>query len=176
MYYFMSRGNCKRGYRFLYNDTDKSVRYILSSDTNNINIADKPIRDNKSHLNKYRLFFGRVKEINQGYAYFVCKYKIGNLPVVLTLVLVERKARLTLFFLGDFEFVKETEEFGFINFGYKAMYLYIPFRMVDYILDLKSRHDFNGLMYAFSGLIGENLHNIVREVNSSEVKFDSWDE
>lgn len=52
--------------------------------------------------------------------------------------------------------------------------LWIQPEMVDYIMNLKSHQDFDGLMSAFDGLLGDRLSEMTANLKPAKTDFISW--
>lgn len=178
MYYFIEKGSCKRGYHFLYNDEDKSVIYASPSYIRSVEISNIVVQDDKSSFNKYKLMFEKVYD---DFMYHVCQYSVDNIFIVMYLCITGENSSIMLTFHdSDLSTIGVSCNNKFKNLGFNCSLYYsksllIPFRMIDYILNLKSNGDFNGIMQAFDGIIGVDLYKFVSEINSSVVKFRSWE-
>lgn len=174
----MSESTCKSGYCFLYNDEDKSVKYASPDYIKGLAVSDVIMQDSRSNFNKYRLMFEKSYD---EYLYDVCTYLVDNVFVHLRLIVTDVDACIALSFHDRDSFTIELRCFvDFEDLGFDCGLSYskslsIPFRMVDYILSLKSKGDFDGIMNAFSGCIGVDLHKYILQIRSSVVRFESWD-
>lgn len=170
MYYIIDGDIATEGYCFLFNDMDKSVRLTPSS----VDILGTrgTIEDIKCNYSKYRLLFNTASEYMLKYT--VYEYRVGDADITLSIVMQKNVAIITLYFVKGYTFTRALKICGFVNFSYKTMSMHIPFRMVDYILDLKSRRNFDGIMDAFDGLISEKLSGLVPEIYGFDVQLINW--
>lgn len=169
-----SRGN----YCFVFNDNDKSVKYISQDCIKNVHMDT--LKDNNVNIGKYKLFFKLVMSVKPTpyFYYNVCKYSVGDFSVILRLEVSEEDAYIVLLFArNDVPYAvtyRGAEVYGLKTSWNRQIYLKIPYKMVDYVLDLKSSHDFDGIMEAFGNLFGKDLHNFVVEIEVTKLEVETW--
>ena len=66
------------------------------------------------------------------------------------------------------------DKYGFTVGNIIPLYMLIPDKMADYILNLKSYGDFNGIMESFDNLLGARLNLFVANVPDAKVELDEW--
>lgn len=192
MYTYLDK--CGKGtYRFVYNTEDRSVRYMKWSD------IDFEVRGSKSIAgygitSKLKLLGFELDDFSDDLFYAVCSYYIGDVLISLLLVVKDgydgnncyillkffemlSENLLSAYFINSKELYNFDGIYGFDSGMTNKLRLHIPAEMVDYILNLKSRHDFDGLMQAFSGLIGTKISEIIevdKKIDVTRLRFNVW--
>lgn len=178
-------------YRFVYNDIDRSVKY-MKQPVSGIKVEGFKELSDYENVSKLKLlgFYWKYNFLT----YDVCEYHIGGFDIILALELEGdgSNCSLALKFFKDGEEdikIKSKCKYGFVDFDESDNYaingklsfciipkfeLFIPAEMIDYILSLESVHDFDGIMKAFDNLIGKDIGEIADGITGNELKFGEW--
>lgn len=186
MWYIVRDGYCVKNYKFIYNDESRIVRYAsplyIDRIRSNLSIKELYISSNDLYV-KYRMLFeqkGAKRWIKN-----ICVYSVGSFQIRMMFDINRGACSIRLFYTG-----KNAEELGEIprgvglsleafgfdgGFGNKnSVELIIPFVMLDYLMNLASRHDFDGMMDSLDNLIGVDLYKFVPNIDVPIVKVDEW--
>lgn len=175
-----------KSYAFLYDDEGRRV-YFRPCSSFSSDIKRVPMT-RYSDIAKLKLLGFRFEEFNNTFVSYVCRYIVDEVLYVaisLSVQYYSRECRLSLITLiDDHESLSAKDNiYGFSSLFTDRVDLVIPSEMLDYILHLKSEHDFDGIMQAFDGLLGVNLYKIIvfdsdeivlNSAGTSNVVLDIW--
>lgn len=188
MYYVIRDVECKKKFKFLYNDEDKSVKYVSPAYIKSLGKSSVKVNediDYDASSDKYKVLFEQVP--NQGlWVKNICLYSVGDFHIRMRFGCFNGSGEVDLFYIGSgknktkkrvaSEIDKCMQAFGFDGGfgGDNYLEIVIPIPMLDYLMHLVSQHDFDGIMDAFSDYMGVELYKFVPNISSDEVKFDEW--
>lgn len=175
-----------KGYAFLYDDKSRHV-YFRPCTTYSSKIVRVPMT-RYNDIVKLKLLGFQFEEFNNTFVSYVCRYIVGDalyVAISLSVQYYSRECHLSLITLinGHESLSVKDNIYGFSSPFTDRVDLIIPSEMLDYILHLKSEHDFDGIMEAFDGLLGVGLYKIIGVADSdlvlnidscSSVVLDIW--
>lgn len=192
MFYRMS-DNCVCGYVFVYDDSDESVEYIDKSILGALNIPDNSIQFyTKSSSVKFKMLgFMKDEVIGGSLVYNFCSYTVGIACVFMWLRVFPENGIYEVIFsfvyadTGNQINLKPTIGFdyyvpaNYIEFGtfqkFSRIFFRIPLEMIKYLLNLRSKNDFEGVMRAFGNLFWTDINKVVASLgDATPCCFERW--
>lgn len=167
------------GWRFVYDDLDKSVEFLPVSEIKGFGVdisGRKPFGVCNDYA-KLRVIGFQAQLESELLTYHVCTYFIGSVVINMSLVILGT-ANLGLDFCSlksgnPLDISVRMPCYGFDDLRADMILQSIPVEMLYWILDLKSRQDFNGILNAYHGLLSERIKLLV-PVIPREVNFLNW--
>lgn len=175
-------GQEQNGYVFVYDDTDRSVEFVSVRRIEELGVAIEGVKPFCEYLStaKLKLYGFKCFDSGGGLDYKICKYSLGYVNVILSLRISSlfNNCYVKLSFYnsksGYTYSISESPLFGFAYSTSHECAQRVPAEMIDYIMSLKSKHDFNGIMNAYSGLIGSDIQRVIRNITVREVQLIKW--
>lgn len=189
-------------YRFVYDDSDNSVelvdiRYLDRELLNIQQLSYEKLHDNDKYLSHARLKVLGFEEFSiglkdLGFIKRLCRYQCDSLNLILEVVACDYKDSFNSYsvkamcktgnlrikkngssVLGTPKFVEKYNRI--FSKSDTSISINIPYIMMQYLMNLYSSHDFEGLMRSVDGFLGKNFHIVSGiSVQHMEVNFGSW--
>lgn len=170
-------------YNFFYDERNRKVSY---------NINEVGIRVGLSayrNISRLKLLGFKYSEYNEYLCHDICSYIFSdNIMAMLSLDvncvdgvcslvirLYDNSFGSTPFYVEIFHIYGFYGIYDFVSGMTNEIRLLIPPEMVDYILNLESERDFDGIMQAFDNLIGVAICKLAKEINTADFKFMRWE-
>lgn len=167
-------------YKFIYDDSDKSVKFRDDIEDVCVQI---PFR-RYENIGKLRLIGFEKPDLLNYYFYNICEYRVLCLDYVLDLFLLLKvnilgRCYVNVKFYNNetkacCNIISESLPFGFYSGNPYILNLQIPPEMLDYILSLKSMYDFDGIMSAFDNMLGIGLLKVIDCLYVVDVQLKRW--
>lgn len=189
MYHLFDK-DIKCDYTFVYDDSDRSVCYVSK-----IKLKELGVEFGET-LAFYDLSIPFVKLQSLGWnalginklqiAFELCRYRVDSVSIEISLCLnkITGQFSVVFYFTRSVVWFKPSlreEIWSYISredtpvYGSTAVIpILCPTVMVLWIMDLKSRGNFDGLMQSFDNLFGSNIRSIVSNIRGNKVVFECW--
>ena len=185
MFYSFNSG--AGNYDFIYDDTDKSVELVELEKLRKLGVEIAGTIDWKRVTYKDSIY-GRLEMLGfreyEGYniRYLeldICKWSFPDTEFKMYIHVVAGKdcSRISLNVLTGNK-ICVLNKFGrtklkVVSLG-DILKMYIPLEMVLYILNLRTKQDFNGLMRCFNNFFGSDIDKIIVDFGSTEITVVDW--
>lgn len=178
MLYYFTDGYSEMSYHFVYNDEDRSVRYVKSP-MDSIPFGSLKIMSKCNNISKLRLLGFYFDQFFNGYTCKLCSYRVSELINITLMLAVDRHENCLMiakFHLDDsiYRIVMTQVSYGFYEQSFYKLVIKIPYEMIDYMLNLKSIGDFSGIMDSFDRLLGVDLEKVVSNVSVKNIGLIQW--
>lgn len=164
MFWYMDLNRDFR-YRFVLDTFDNSIQFVDVTKLVDVQILGYKgynlYSSNSAKWSKLK-YIGFIESESKYLTKELCKYSIAGLPVSLSLYISQ--IGQTMIILGSFlskPSLNKRYDLQMFMIMSKNVYLSVPCPMIDWILNLYSKHDFEGLMDSFSGLFGRHLGKVI---------------
>lgn len=183
------------GYRYVFDDSDGSVQFLKQEiiEQAGIEISEILPMEDKMNFGKMRLFgFDERIELNFSsratyLGYNICTYKFSDDVYAILELIADHRCGGSCFVNFKFrrmvgDVLKYTvryvgsavAEYGIRWLDTATVEQIIPEKMVWYILNLKSKQDFDGIMDAFGGIFGSDIDRIASNIKGDDLQLLRW--
>ena len=183
MYYYIGDviGN---GYRYVYDDSDRSVQFISQKVVEKVGIEINGILPLGDNMNTSKMKLFGFKQFMNLLSYPLCQYRLNFDVFVRCILQVAPVGGGTCFACFVFGSVSTDTSFklGAINLKDYAirqeqdyiLSMIIPEKLLWFALNLKTVKDFEGLMCSFGDIFGSDIEKIVSNIGVVDLQFGKW--
>lgn len=177
MKFYLGYKGYDNGYRFIYDDEDKSVMFCQCD--KNYQIIQFKSYESVSNLEEFDFKYNKIRG---SWEKNLCKYSLGDLVTTLCVGMNGEDYQRGRCYVKLYIFkktggqikLKVNHGYGFYDHAGVNLCHIIPLEMLYYLLRLHSDKDFSGIMTAFDGLLGEDLDKVLSGVVVSVVSLEEW--